>query len=78
MKGRFNIPMTEYYVEGENTGEFMYLDQTYHPWLEKQGFRLKRTYTFPVKNSFAFMITYETPAQFQADAFIRNLTNYKI
>ena len=24
MKGRFNIPMTEYYVEGENTGEFMY------------------------------------------------------
>ena len=22
MKGRFNTPMTEYYVEGENTGEF--------------------------------------------------------
>lgn len=31
MKGRFNIPMTECYVEGENTGEFAYLDETYHP-----------------------------------------------
>ena len=61
MRGRFNIPMTEYYVEGENTGEFMYLDQTYHPWLEKQGFRFKRADTFPVKDSFAFMVTYEVP-----------------
>lgn len=78
MKGRFNIPMTEYYVEGENTKEFTYLDEVYHPWLEKQGFRLKRADTFPVRNNFAFLVTYETPAQFQADAFIRNLTNFKI
>ena len=78
MRGRFNIPMTEYYIEGENTGEFAYLDEVYHPWLEKQGFRFKRADTFPVKNSFAFMITYETPARFQVDAFNRNLTNYKI
>ena len=77
MKGRFNIPMTEYYVEGENTREFVYLDEVYHPWLQEQGFRLKRADTLPVRNGFAFLVTYETLAQFQADAFIRNLTNIK-
>ena len=80
MKGRFNIPMTEYYVEGENAKELEYVENTYHLWLEEQGFQFKQYYAMPLKDkvSFAFLVTYNTPAQFQADAFIRNLTNYKI
>lgn len=41
MKGRFNIPMTEYYVEGENAKELEYVENTYHLWLEEQGFQFK-------------------------------------
>lgn len=52
MRGRFNIPMTEYYVEGENTGEFAYLDETYHPWLEKQGVPFKESRYFSCKKFF--------------------------
>lgn len=78
MKGRFNIPMTEYYIEGNNIQEFEYVQTMYDPWLEKQGFQFKQYYAVPTKEKFAFMVTYETPAQFQANAFIRNLTNNKI
>lgn len=74
MKGRFNTPMTEYYIEGENAKELEYVKNTYHLWLEEQGFHFKQYYTMPSlkdKVSFVFLITYNTPSQFQADAFIR-------
>lgn len=81
MKGRLNTPMTEYYIEGENIQELRYVLTIYDDWLAEHGFQFKQYYSMPSlkdKANFVFLVTYNTPSQFQADAFIINLTNYKI
>lgn len=61
MKGRFNTPMTEYYIEGENIQEFKYVLTIYNNWLEEHGFQFKQYYATPLKDKFAFMVTYNVP-----------------
>lgn len=61
MKGRFNLNMTEYYIEGKDIREFEYVQTIYDPWLEKHGFQFKQYCTIPLKGTFAFMIIYNVP-----------------
>ena len=82
MKGKFNIPMTEYYIEGEGPQELGYAETAYGPWLEKHNFTFKSYMVKPMTNhgrdyTFTFRVTYITPPEFQVDSFYRNLTNYK-
>lgn len=77
MKGRFNIPMTEYYIEGTGIKELEYVINICNDWLEEQGFQFKQYVTMPHRHDIIFQVTYNTPAQFQVDAFTRNLTNNK-
>lgn len=81
MKGKFNIPMTEYYVEGEGLQELEYAEAVCGPWLEKRKFIFKDYVINPMGRgrdmTFTFKVTYITPPEFQVDAFYRNLTNYK-
>lgn len=62
MKGRFNTPMTEYYIEGENIQELRYILTIYDDWLEKHGFQFKQYYAIPPKDKIAFMVTYNVPS----------------
>ena len=82
MKGRFNIPMTEYYVEGEGPQELEYAEAACGPWLEKHKFIFKNYAIKPSvgrgrDRTVTFKVSYITPPEFQVDAFYRNLTNYK-
>lgn len=77
MKGRFNIPMTEYYIEGQGIKNLEHIVTVCNEWLEEQGYRYKRYIVMPDKQDIIFQIVYDTPPQFQVDAFNRNLTNYK-
>jgi len=61
MKGRFNLNMTEYYIEGKDIREFEYVQTIYDPWLEKHGFQFKQYCTIPLKGTFAFMVIYNVP-----------------
>lgn len=61
MKGRFNLNMTEYYIEGENIQELGYVQTVYDPWLEEHGFQFKQYCAIPLKGTFAFMVTYNVP-----------------
>lgn len=61
MKGRFNLNMTEYYIEGENIRELGYVQTIYDPWLEEHGFQFKQYCAIPLKGKFAFMVTYNVP-----------------
>ena len=61
MKGRFNLNMTEYYIEGENIQELEYVEIIYDPWLEEHGFQFKQNCIIPLKDKFAFMVTYNVP-----------------
>ena len=61
MKGRFNLNMTEYYIEGENTWELKYVLTIYNDWLKEHGFQYKQYSTIPLKDTFAFMVTYNVP-----------------
>ena len=82
MKGKFNIPMTEYYIEGEGPQELGYAETACGPWLEKHNFTFKSYMVKPMTNhgrdyTFTFRVTYITPLEFQVNSFYRNLTNYK-
>ena len=77
MKGRFNIPMTEYYIEGQGIKNLEYIITVCNKWLEEQGYQYKRYAAMPDKQDIIFQVVYDTPSQFQADAIIRNLTNIK-
>lgn len=77
MRGRFNIPMTEYYIEGNGIEELERVTIICSDWLEEQGFQFKQYTVMPHKRDIIFQVIYYTPAQFQVDAFTRNLTNNK-
>ena len=62
MKGRFNTPMTEYYIEGDNIQELRYILTIYDDWLEEYGFQFKQYYMIPLKDKIAFMVTYNVPS----------------